>query len=100
MLILFTQGVQTSKDALHCLPSISPALHSHSSDSLPLPAQAIDLVPRAVVPLVADFVKNGAQRRLQAEGDEHHEEDNNYKLDDMPNEGKGGREFVLECVCV
>ena len=100
----FTLRLQTSKGVVD-LPvlvvlSVSLALHTHSSDAIPLPAQAIDLVPRAAVPLAADFVKHGAQRRLQAEGDEHHDDDNDYKLDDMPNEGMRGRgrEFCHVCV--
>ena len=66
---------------------VPSALHSHGSEPLPLPAQAIDLVPRVAMPMAADFVKHGAARRLQAEAEEHHDDNDNYKLDDMPNEG-------------
>ena len=69
------------------------ALHSHGSLPLPPAAQVVGLVPRAALPMVAadnnvDVIKRDVEHQLQVDAAENPDDkNNNYKLDDLPNEG-------------
>ena len=65
------------------------ALHSHNSEPLPAPAQIIGLVPRVAMPMEAvDSVKLDVERQLKAEAAKNHDDNDNFRLEDLPNEGK------------
>ena len=70
------------------------ALHSHSSGPLPPAAQVVGLVPRAVLPAVApgnaDSIRRAArdlEHQLRVDAAQNQDDKNNYKLDDLPDEG-------------
>ena len=71
------------------------ALHSHSSEPLPPAAQVVGLVPRAALPPMvapdnADVVNRAArdmEHQLQVGAAQNQDDKNNYKLDDLPDEG-------------
>ena len=71
------------------------ALHSHSSEPLSPVAQRVGLVPRAALPPMvapdnADVVDRAArdlEHQLQVGVAQNQDDKNNYKLDDLPDEG-------------
>ena len=71
------------------------ALHSHSSEPLSPVAQRVGLVPRAALPPMvapdnADVVNRAArdlEHQLQVGVAQNQDDKNNYKLDDLPDEG-------------
>ena len=71
------------------------ALHSHSLEPLPPAAQVVGLVPRAALPVVAadnaQIIKRDVEHQLQVDAAQNQDDKNNYKLDDLPDEGMGRR---------
>ena len=65
------------------------ALHSHNSEALPGPAgQVVGLVPRVAMPMSPHPVnKRDLQHQLQVEAGQNHDDMNNFKLEDLPDEG-------------